>query len=160
MTIHFICTGNTFRSRLAEAYFKSKVKDRFNVFSSGVEADKYLNGSICWYTQRIIQKNNLIPHVSLMWQQTTEELLKKGDITIFMRNEHLQFCRKNLNYLSDKFEVWDVKDLIELTDELNRDGLLKDVWHMEEADKIFVDIKKKTDNLIKNLNNTKYKITK
>ena len=44
MIIHFICTGNIYRSRLAQAYCASKGVPRLDVVSSGIQTT--LNGGV------------------------------------------------------------------------------------------------------------------
>lgn len=45
-TIHFVCRGNNFRSRLAEAYLNSKKLPGIKVISSGIEAEKMIAGRL------------------------------------------------------------------------------------------------------------------
>ncbi|QKG85288.1 arsenate reductase (thioredoxin) [Kroppenstedtia pulmonis] len=37
-TIYFLCTGNSCRSQMAEGFGKQILRDRFNVYSAGIEA--------------------------------------------------------------------------------------------------------------------------
>lgn len=53
--VEFVCSGNTFRSRTAEAYLKSKGVAGIVVSSSGPTANLDLNGPISWWGQRIIK---------------------------------------------------------------------------------------------------------
>ena len=79
MHIHFVCSGNSYRSRLAEAYLKSVLVDKtIIVSSSGTEAEKHRlkNGPICWYAMRLMKRNNLIPFMSWKERQTTSQILK------------------------------------------------------------------------------------
>lgn len=70
MKIQFVCVGNTFRSRIAEAYLKSKKIPDLTVSSSGIRDDRDLNGSVCNYTVQILSKNNLIHYLSRGWVMT------------------------------------------------------------------------------------------
>ena len=79
MHIHFVCSGNTYRSRLAEAYLRSMdKKPNTKVSSSGIIADKSKpeNGPVNWYTMRLMKRNDLIKYMSWQQTQTTQPLLE------------------------------------------------------------------------------------
>jgi protein-tyrosine-phosphatase len=101
MTIHFICKGNTFRSRLAETYLNSKQFPNIKVISSGIEAEINDCGPITWYAQRIIQDNNLIPFEKPVWDQTTKSMLEVGDLTIFMHQNIYDYAVKHFDYTTN-----------------------------------------------------------
>jgi protein-tyrosine-phosphatase len=114
MHIHFICTGNVYRSRLAEAYFKSVTQNTsFTASSSGIIAatNKYNDGPICWYAMRLLKLNKLVPFMSWSEQQTTTELVGKVDLIIGMSQTHVNYCRNDLGYIHKPFEVWNIEDL-------------------------------------------------
>jgi len=142
MHIHFMCSGNVYRSRLAEAYFNSLTKDRgYKVTSSGTVAarDRFLNGPIDWYAMRIIKMNNLIPHMAWRETQTTSEVIAGVDLFIFMKAEHLEFCR-TLGYTGENYEIWDIPDMTP--------GSTREI---EESEKSFELIKPKVEALTKKL---------
>jgi protein-tyrosine-phosphatase len=106
MLVHFVCTGNSYRSRLAEAYLSSKqIPDMFSI-SSGIRVNNFLS----WVALRIIQNNNLPDPSLIACRQTTKELLEKGDFTVFLEEEHFEFCKK-IGFTSKKYEIWNIKDL-------------------------------------------------
>ena len=145
MTVHFICTGNSFRSRLAEAYLNSKQLKNIKVISSGTATNKR-NGPIGWPTERIFQNTDLTLFMSPISIQTTKELLDKGDLTIFMKQNHYDFA-KSLGFLSQNYQIWDVEDLI-FSD---YDGENKDMKIINASEEIFKIIKGKVDELAQNL---------
>lgn len=156
MYIHFVCTGNGYRSRLAEAYLKSKVKkEKIIVTSSGIAAEKYKynNGPICWYAMRLIIRNDLTSYMSWKQNQTTRESLKDVDLLICMRDSHLDYCQKELNYGKHSFEIWDIPDLDEMEEFISskKPNLEEDANLIKLTEKTFKKIVKKTDNLIKRL---------
>ncbi len=114
MIVHFICRGNTYRSRLAETYLNSKQLPNLKAVSSGIEADKDLSGPITWYAQRIIQKEGLQEFSKPMWQKTTKELLGNSDLNIFMNKDIYDFCVSDLGFAKNNFEVWDIADANEI----------------------------------------------
>lgn len=146
MIIHFICRGNTFRSRLAETYLNSKQLPNIRVISSGVNAEENICGPITWYAQRIIQQNNLVLFEKPMWQQTTKELLEEGELTIFMHQNIYDYCVKHFGFNNKNFQIWKIADT---------DAPFKTVKEEAEAveitEKIYAAIKNKIDELIENL---------
>ena len=152
MHIHFVCTGNGYRSRLAEAYLKSKLtKGKIKVSSSGIAANesRFDNGPICWYAMKLIQKVKVIPYMSWKGNQTTKEILKNVDLLICMNNTHLEFCKKNFGFIK-QYDVWDIPDLDEMKGYIPSDipGIETDINHIKLTEKAFEVIMKKVDKLL------------
>lgn len=150
MTVHFICKGNVFRSRLAEAYLNSKQIPNLKVISSGIDAQLDDCGPITWYAQRIIQQNSLVPFEKSAWDQTTKDLFKKGDLTVFMDQSIYDFCVKNLNFNSKNFKIWRIGDMGPLFK--SREEEIKKVKFTE---KMYEEIKKKISDLVGELVSSK-----
>src|ERR1035437_2585277 len=131
MTVHFICTGNSYRSRLAETYLNSKKINNIKAISSGINAEQ----TIGWIALRIIQNNKLSSYLLTSCQQTTGKLLKEGDFTVFMEEEHHKFC-KNLGFSSNNYEIWGIHDILS---EISEEEKIK------QSDKTFAEIKNKVD---------------
>lgn len=112
MKIHFVCSGNTNRSRMAEAYMNSKQIPGVTATSSGIHADDNLNGDICWYTKIILDEADLWQYTFPTWTKTTSELLAANDLIIFMQEEHSNFVQRKLRYIPPQFEIWNVSDVI------------------------------------------------
>jgi len=146
MTIHFICKGNTFRSRLAETYLNSKQIPNLKAISSGIEAETNDCGPITWYAQRLIQDEQLIPFEKPAWDQTTKLMLEEGDLTIFMHQNIYDFCVKHFDFNGKNFQIWEIPDirthLLTFTEEVEK---------MKATEKIFAEIKQKIDELILSL---------
>lgn len=111
MTAHFVCLGNTFRSRLAEAYFNSKRLVYVKAISSGIHACDNDKGSISWLTQRLIEIHKLILFHKSNWTQTSKRLLDSADLTIFFDRKYYEFCIEQFGFHSDRFEIWNIGDL-------------------------------------------------
>jgi len=111
MNIHFVCTGNTYRSRIAEAYLKSKQLPNIEVSSSGTGAEKNLSGTITSYTKDILEKEGILSYAKKTWTQTTKAELARQDLIIFMAKAQLDYCTNFLGFLPKKYEVWNVKDV-------------------------------------------------
>jgi protein-tyrosine-phosphatase len=149
MIIHFICGGNTYRSRLAEAYLNSKHLSNIKSISSGVRATPNESGPISWYAQRILQNEKLVPFESFSWQQTTKEILKKGDFTIFMLQEPYDYCRYKLGFTQKNYEIWDIKDLDEFLLSSTQSVSATETEKIKASEETFTTIKQKIDDLIK-----------
>lgn len=142
MKIHFVCVGNTFRSRLCEAYLKSlKIKD-LEVTSSGVKASTNENGNIAWDTKVILEKHGILSFASESWVQTDSEVIEDKDLIIFMEQMQYDFC-SNLHLKIPNFEIWNIKDI---------DNRVTPEIVLEQAEEIFLRIKNLVDDLAKKLN--------
>ena len=149
--VHFVCTGNYYRSRLAEAYLLSKKLPNVEVSSSGVQAKEYYkeNGPISWYAARLIKKYNLIPHTKRDSTQTSLRELNGADVVIFMTDKHYQYARSKYKFKKNSFEIWNIGDIAD-ADFYNTD---RDTDHMriQHSEKTFVQIKEKVDSLVNQL---------
>jgi protein-tyrosine-phosphatase len=105
MTIHFNCTGNIYRIRLAEAYCASKGVPGFNVMSSGIKTT--LNGgvTIALYAANILRAYSLERFAAPSWQQTTAALVRASDVLVFMEREHYHFCKDWIDSSRQTVEV-------------------------------------------------------
>jgi protein-tyrosine-phosphatase len=156
MQIHFVCSGNVYRSRLAEAYCKYRLATlsaaEIKVSSSGIMADEHRlkNGPIAWYAMRLLKRQQLIPFMAWDSQQTTQKLLNEVDLLICMRQEHLDFCQQ-IGY-QGKFAVWEVPDLNEVPEFIDDDGsrptLKVDANHIQLSEQTYQLITQKVDRLL------------
>lgn len=155
MHIHFVCSGNAYRSRLAEAYFRSKISDSSVVASSsGIEANKHHlnNGPICWYAMRLMKRHDLIPFMSWREHQTTKSSLKNVDLLICLHQDHLDFCKHKLGY-KGSYEVWHLPDLNQLPEFIpsTQPGIETDINHIQLTEQTFALITQKVDNLLRRI---------
>ena len=158
MHIHFVCSGNSYRSRLAEAYCKSKLKGQeIIISSSGTVADenKIKNGPISWYAMRLMMRNNLIQFMSWKQRQTTVEILKDVDLLICMTQSHLDFCQNELGYINKPSKVWGIPDLNEMNGFIpsTKPGIETDINHIKLTEQIYIVITQKVDDLVKRITN-------
>jgi len=136
-TVHFICRANVFRSRIAQAYLRSKRPD-LDIISSGVEATKNLNGSISWEADYLLTKHELKQYDAKKWQQTTQELIDKSDVLIFMASDVFKDAKKIVDLGSKRHEVWEITDILRATNASN---------DKKRADAIYQTIINKVDGL-------------
>ncbi len=111
MWVHFICSGNTNRSRLAEAYFNSKRISGITTTSSGIYADNNSNGDICEYSLKILEENHILQYTAKSWTKTSREVLQENDLIIFIQLEHFEFVKNKLDYIPVNYEIWDIPDI-------------------------------------------------
>jgi len=149
MKIHFICSGNTNRSRMAEAYLRSKNIKGLEVSSSGIYATHNLNGSLSSYARLVLEKAGILEFASKNWQQTTKEILEDKDLIIFMAQNHFDFCKNNFGYNLGNYLIWNIKDV-----DYNPEGDTEEERHFKamEDEEIFKSIVTKVDELISSLN--------
>jgi protein-tyrosine-phosphatase len=150
MIIHFVCEGNTYRSRLAGAYLDSKRIPQVKAMSSGIRASRNLSGIITWESQRIIQKENLIEFENHAWHETTKELLDEANLVIFMQPKYYEFCKDNFGF-SGNYKILNVNDLSDYGFVENYVSLEDDIERIKVSEKTYTEIKEKVDNLVKEL---------
>lgn len=110
--LHFICRGNIYRSRLAEAYAKSLLKDTdaYTVSSSGIEADLGLAGDIAPIAIQIADAEAITDYLAPTWTQTTQNLIDKVDIIVFMSKTVYRDAAAFLSLPKEKVHVWNIPD--------------------------------------------------
>ena len=140
MIIHFVCSGNIYRSRLAETYLNSKNLPNVTVISSGINASENNNRPVSWLTQRLYEVYKLVPFQKSNWTQTSKLLLDSADLTIFFDNKHYRYCVDNFRFNSTNCEIWEIADL-----DVNVKEHIEKIRKTEET---FEKIKQKVNELI------------
>jgi len=111
MRIHFICTGNIYRSRLAEAYCNSRCVPGIQAFSSGIAAGLEQDIPISPYAADILARLGLDSYAAAHWQRTTAELVQASDVLVFMEDEHHHFCEEWIEAARQRIFVWGIEDV-------------------------------------------------
>jgi protein-tyrosine-phosphatase/8-oxo-dGTP pyrophosphatase MutT (NUDIX family) len=109
--VHFVCRGNIYRSRLAEAYAKSLKLPGYVFTSSGVETDTNPHTLLSPFARDVARTRRLTAWLSKHKVQTTSELLKNQDIIVLMSKDVFDAASTNLNFDASKATVWGIKDL-------------------------------------------------
>jgi protein-tyrosine-phosphatase len=138
MTIHFICTGNIYRSPLAEAYCASKRVTGLRVLSSGIGTKLNRGFLIASYAARVLSERGIERFAAPSWQQTTTALVRASDVLVFMEREHYQYCKDLLDLVRQTVEIWDIPDV----------GQVDAARIMTEVEQTFEMIKQRTDMLL------------
>ncbi len=145
--VHFICTGNIYRSRLAEAYLRSKRLPNITVSSSGTKASLQNKGAITWYAQRLLLRNQLIPYMSDTWRNTIKQDVEEADIVIFIGKNNYRYCKENYS-IPKQYEIWKLPDFDDTRLNGNAFSAEKELEYLQLSEKTFHEICKKVDQLV------------
>lgn len=117
--IHFVCRGNVYRSRLAEAILRKIGVKNVIVSSSGIET----------WRLNLIEPTHIRPdllavceelgikdYVSPERTQTTNALLADADLIIFMDNDVYHNALVKFDFNRDKATTWHIADLWEVAE--------------------------------------------
>jgi isopentenyl-diphosphate delta-isomerase len=108
--IHFVCRGNIYRSRLAEAYLKSIKGSEWEISSSGIGADRHTKITISPWTISIANKNGLSALLNPIKTLTTNTQLQESNIIVFMNDDVYEDAKKMYEFNDAVSIVWHVKD--------------------------------------------------
>lgn len=125
-TVHFVCRGNVFRSRLAREYLTKHTQKNIKVISSGIWAKQDLFGDISHHAKALMKKHGLVDRQN-SWVQTTQKNIDSSTIVIFMSKTLLADAEKMFDLSSTKYLVWDIADIKHNTPETR----------LEESEKIY-----------------------
>jgi protein-tyrosine-phosphatase len=139
--IHFVCTGNIYRSRLAEAYCVSKSIPGIRVTSSGIAAGRDGNAAISPWAADVLNRYGLAAYAAPNWQRSTEELVKASDVLVFMESEHRRFCKEWIVDGRHRVEVWEIEDI----------GPMEFSKIPDKVERTFATIRVRVDELLKGL---------
>ncbi len=155
MNIHFVCTGNIYRSRLAEAYLHSKEIPNLFLSSSGIAADEASFQQVSWYTERLLKEAGILRYESPHCIEVTAKILAEQDLIIFMEQVHLDYVREHLGYAGTNFEVWNVPDVTCGNDNEEKPKIVdpSELLCQAMTEITFKDIRAKVDDLVKRLFN-------
>lgn len=111
LTIHIICAGNTFRSRLAEGYLKSLQQPGLTVMSSGYKAEANEDGPITFYARIIAKKQGFSEFIKPHWDQLTQKRIDQADIVVCVNREVHHQVSKRFSLPLTTY-IWDIPDVI------------------------------------------------
>jgi protein-tyrosine-phosphatase len=149
--IHFVCTGNAYRSRLAEAYLNSLKLPNIYASSSGLEASKHDNGPICWYAARIAYYEGIVKHLSRTKKDTKDHHLQKAHIVVFMHQDNFEMYRGNFTVKITKYEVWNIPDMHHLGFLRRPQNMDEEIAWIRATEETFAKIKNNVNNLLSQL---------
>ena len=110
-SIHFVCRGNTYRSRLAAAQMHSIAGGKFTISSSGINAHKSTTKTSEAYTQAIARRHKVLYGIQSIKTQTNNELLKTADVIVFMNKDVYDEAAQFYDFDARKVIVWHTPDI-------------------------------------------------
>jgi len=114
--ILFVCTGNYYRSRYAEAYFNHLAFHKnlsWLAFSRGLAVDLAPPGLLSTYTELRMRKKGIDPrHTGSMPVQISGEDCDRAHMIIALKqSEHEPMAREFLPDHVKRFQFWDISDV-------------------------------------------------
>ncbi|KXA88540.1 hypothetical protein AKJ62_04950 [candidate division MSBL1 archaeon SCGC-AAA259D14] len=107
MRILFVCTGNSFRSPVAEGLTR-KYKPEWEVESAGVRPA----GRIARNAQKFLEREGCVQYLKSSPDPVTARSISEADKVVVMENEHVKYLLENFQIRRDKIENWTVEDPI------------------------------------------------
>jgi len=109
MEILFICTGNSYRSPVAEALLK-KFRGDLEVKSAGTNPA----GMIASNAKKFLEKENALKNLKGAPEGIDQKNLEKYDLIIAMKQNHKNEILRRYPQMRDRIQVWNIDDPINL----------------------------------------------
>lgn len=109
MKILFVCTGNSFRSPVAEALLK-KFRSDFVVESAGIEPASHIAEN----AKRLLKKENALGNLKSEPEGIEQKGVEGYDLIIVMKERHKQVILEHWPEAENKILVWNIDDPIYL----------------------------------------------
>ena len=109
MKILFVCTGNSYRSPIAEALLK-KVRGDLEVESAGTHpTDRVASNA-----KKFLKKENALRNLKGEPEGIDQKNLEEYDLIIAMKQNHRNEILRRYPQMEDRIEVWNIDDPIYL----------------------------------------------
>lgn len=105
MKILFVCTGNSFRSPVAEALLK-KLRGDLEVDSAGTHPASIIAPN----AKRLLERDNASKNLKKTPEGIEQKNLEEYDLIVAMKEEHRGYLLKGCPQLSEKILVWNIDD--------------------------------------------------
>jgi len=110
MKIIFVCTGNSYRSPMAEVLLK-KVRGDLEVESAGTQ----LAGMIAPNAKKFLERENALEKLKRTPEGIDQKNLEEYDLIVAMKQNHKNEILRRYPQMEDRIEVWNIDDPIYLS---------------------------------------------
>lgn len=107
MRVLFVCTGNSFRSPLAEALARKYVPE-MEVESAGTHPATQIAGN----AKRFLEEDGALKFVKPGPERLTQRAIEDADIIVAMKQEHRDFIIGHFDAYDKDIRVWNIEDPI------------------------------------------------
>ena len=122
-TILFLCTGNYYRSRMAEEMFNHFAEERgltARAFSRGLSTSFENNGNVGSFSKfalRVLTRYGIAPRCADEFpQRVTADELRDSDVVVALyQRDHAPMLAEQFPEFSEKVIYWSVPDLDEMS---------------------------------------------
>ena len=115
MSLLFVCTGNYYRSRFAELYFRhlaAKYEVGWDVASRGLRLHPANDGAISQHTIRECERLGIPTRPLRLPIELQKDDLRRAKLTIAVKEtEHRPLMRETFPDWENRIEYWEVHDL-------------------------------------------------
>ncbi len=105
MKILFVCSGNAYRSPVAEALLK-KLKPEIEVDSAGTDAASLISD----VARRYLASENAQSHLKKVPEGLEKKDLSTYDLIIVMKQEHKDILASRCSECENRLVVWNIDD--------------------------------------------------
>jgi len=109
MKILFICTGNSYRSPVAEALLK-KIRGDLEVESAGTQSA----GMIAPNAKKFLERENALEKLKRRPEGIDQKNVEEYDLIVAMKQNHKNEILRLYPQTEDRIEVWNIDDPIYL----------------------------------------------
>jgi len=109
MKILFVCTGNSYRSPVAEALLK-KFQGDLEVESAGTQPA----GMIAPNAKKFLERENALEKLKRMPEGIDQKNLEKYDLIVAMKQNHKNEILRRFPQMEGRIEIWNIDDPIYL----------------------------------------------
>ncbi len=116
MKVLFVCTGNSFRSAVAEALLK-KFRNDLKVESAGTQPARKIASN----AKILLEEEDALENLKERPEGIEQKDLKEYNLIVTMKEHHKNEILQRYPQVKDKIRVWDIEDPIYLPSGLDRE---------------------------------------